>query len=331
MTADDGPVTARAETACKGLVNSCCAGGPGPSHYGVTWRRFRRIAAAGAVIVTCCLALSLWVAARVRADGAARAVSSVLIEPRQPWTGPGPGRSRTHTTLSVSTPLPACEARIEGQRDQLPTVAIVGASYTAGKGPDNPELSWAVQFARQLRWNAVVYGVPGAGYVRAGAGGRGPMTRLLEAEALGRLRPALVIVQAGFDDFGVPPGVEERRVGAAVDLIRTQAPQAEIGLVTTFGYTPDGSPALLRTDHAIIAGGTAADPRVIVMDPLAGRWTYPRAGGGLHPTAAGDAWIAREVAAILRAHGIEPAPAGAVSPVICDVSVGVAKPAGATA
>ena len=92
-----------------------------------------------------------------------------------------------------------------------------------------------------------------------------------------------------------------------------------------------GSPALRQTDQAIVTAGTAADPDVIVMDPLAGRWMFPRAGDGLHPTAAGDAWIARTVAASLRAHGVRPAPATSAAPVICDVSVGAGKPVSATA
>ena len=37
--------------------------------------------------------------------------------------------------------------------------AIVGASYTAGVGPDNPVQSWAVRLAQELRWNAVVYAI----------------------------------------------------------------------------------------------------------------------------------------------------------------------------
>jgi acyl-CoA thioesterase I len=234
--------------------------------------------------------------------------------------------------LSVATPLAACEQRIEHQSDRLPTIAIVGASYTAGIGPDNPELSWAVVLARLLHWNAVIYGVPGAGYVNASSTGRGPMARMLDREDLRALDPSLVVVQAGHDDLGVPAGLEQRRVSAAVRQIRTTAPGARIGLLTTFGLTPAGSPALRQTDHAIIGGGTAADPRVIIMDPLAGLWTYPRAsdGGGLHPTAAGDAWIARKVAGILRAHGVRPASETSAVPVICDVSVGVGKAVSAT-
>lgn len=290
----------------------------------MTWNRRRRITAAGALLLAGCLALAAWMVVRVRPGPASHGVSAVLIRPRAATAEASPGPARTQTALSASMPLPACEARLEGGPRRHPAVAIVGASYTAGTGPDNPQLSWAVLLARQLRWDAVVYGVPGAGYVRAGTGGHGPMARMLSAEGLRRLSPALVIVQAGFDDIGVPAAVEERRVGAAVDLVRAAAPRAAIALLTTFGFTPEGSPALLRTDHAIIAGGTAADRGVIVMDPLAGRWDYPRAGGhGLHPTAAGDAWIARTVAASLSARGVRPDPATSAAPVICDVSVGV--------
>jgi len=53
--------------------------------------------------------------------------------------------------------------------------------------------------------------------------------------------------------------------------------------------------------------------------------------GGLIAAAAGDAWIAGTVAAVLRAHGVRPAPTTAGTPVICDVSVGAGKPVSATA
>ncbi len=285
----------------------------------------------GAVLFAGCLALTLWIAVRGHAADAARSVSSVLIEPRQALAKTGPARPG-RPMAAVATPLGACEARIERMPRRLPTVAIVGASYTAGTGPDNPQLSWAVQLASQLRWNAVVYGVPGAGYVRSSASGRGPMARMLSAEGLRRLDPALVIVQAGHDDLGVPLADEERRVGATVDLIRAAAPHARVALMTTFACgSVTGSPALRRLDHAIITAGTATDPAVIIMDPLGGRWTYPRASDGLHPTAAGDAWLARTAAAILRAHGVRPAAVTSAAPVICDVSVGVRQPAVKTA
>jgi lysophospholipase L1-like esterase len=282
------------------------------------------LAAVAAVLAACCLALSVWTVVRIRA-AESRAVSSVLLVPRHSQGHAKPAM------ISFATTLAACEARIERGPHKVPTVAIVGASYTAGIGPDNPELSWAVALARQLRWNAVIYGVPGAGYVRTGTTGRGPVARMLTQESLRELAPALVIVQAGHDDVGMPASLERRRVAAAVDLIRTAAPAARIALLTTFAFSPDGSPALRQTDEDIVAAGTAADPGVIVMDPLAGRWTFSRASDGLHPTAAGDAWIARTVAAILLAHGARPAPATSPAPVICDISVGGGKPVSATA
>ena len=94
-----------------------------------------------------------------------------------------------------------------------------------------------------------------------------------------------------------------------------------------FSGAVDGNPALRATDRAIVSAGLAADPGVIIMDPLADRWRYQHAGGGLHPTAGGDAWIARTVTGILAAHGVRAAPpSGGPAPVICDIAVGVGKP-----
>ncbi len=305
-------------------------GGAGRRHLGVTQRRSRRIAAVAAAVAACCLALSLWVVARARDAAASRGVSSVLLAPRHRVGGPARPPAQP-AMMSVTTPLAACEARIKREPRRLPTVAIVGASYTAGVGPDDPAQSWAVGLARLLRWNAVIYGVPGAGYARAGSSGHGPMSRMLDQEGLPGLGPALVIVQAGHDDVGTPAELERQRVRAAVEQIRAAAPAARIALVTTFAAAPPGSPALQRTDSEIVAAGTAADRDVIVLDPLAGRWAFPHAGGGLHPTAAGDAWIARMVDAVLLTRGVRPAPQTSTAPVICDVAVGVRKPASATA
>jgi acyl-CoA thioesterase I len=210
----------------------------------------------------------------------------------------------------------ACEQRLERSPD--PVVAIVGASYTAGVGPSNPHLSWAVRLAHTLRWNAVIDGVPGAGYVRTAADGQGPAVRMLAGEDLAAIRPKLVILQLGHDDIGVPLSVERRAVATTLAYIREQDPGARIALITVFTA---GRPSLaaLRTDQAIVSAA-AGLPGVIIMDPLAQHWVFARAKrGGLHPSAAGDAWIAAEVASILRANGVLPATvAGASGPVICD-------------
>jgi acyl-CoA thioesterase I len=272
-----------------------------------------RITAFVAFSLICCL-LSPAGVMRVREDATAWVSSAVRFAQPQP----GPDSSLP----ASASPLRGCETRIEQTTHRAPTAAIVGASYTAGVGPDNPEQSWAVQLTRELRWNAVVYGVSGAGFANSGLGATGSMSGLLAAEDLPRLNPALVIVQAGFNDNGVPQAVEASRVRAVIDQIRAAAPNARVALLTTFSFTADGTPALRATDQTIVAAARAADPGVIVMDPLAGRWQFERASDGLHPTAAGDQWIAHRVAAILASTNIRAARAGGPSPTVCDAAVG---------
>ena len=191
----------------------------------------------------------------------------------------------------------------------MPAVAIVGASITAGVGAEDPAGSWAVLLARRLRWNALVYGVPGAGDVHPGLGRKGPVAAEIDRAHLGALQPSLIIVQAGHDDMSVPPGLERLRVQQTVAMIKAQAPRARIALITVFAGRMR-PPAIYRTDEAIVAGAEAADPDVIIMDPLASGWRFPHARDGLHPSPEGAAWIAGKVAGILRQNGVRPAAAG---------------------
>ena len=218
--------------------------------------------------------------------------------------------------------LAGCEAGLEsGQGHGAARVAIVGASFTAGVGPGNPDKSWAVVLARMEHWDAVIYGDPGAGYVRLGARHEGPVAAELARVGLRALDPALVIVQAGHNDIGEPLPLERQRVAQAIALIRAEAPQARIALLTVFPGRSHAARAYL-TDQAIVTAARAADPGVIIMDPLTGRWSFPRVSDKLHPTAEGDALIALKVAGILRAHGVFPAPAGHAS-LICDTAIAV--------
>jgi lysophospholipase L1-like esterase len=154
----------------------------------------------------------------------------------------------------------------------------------------------------------------------------GPVAAEIARLDLRALAPALVIVQAGHDDIGVPLRLEQRRVEQAVAMIHAAAPHARIALLTVFAGR-SRSAAAYRTDHAIVAAGRAADRNVIILDPLAAGWTYPRSRDGLHPTASGSARIAGQVAAILHDHGVHPAPqndkAGAI---ICDWSIPAPPP-----
>jgi lysophospholipase L1-like esterase len=247
-----------------------------------------------------------------------------------PWDIPGAAardalffhpQARAQRLRTPGGSLAGCEQELIRTRSasgpQPPVLAIVGASFTAGVGPDNPAQAWAFRLARNLHWNAVIDGVPGAGYVRPGVGRQGPVAAEIARVDLPALDPALVIVQAGHDDIGVSASLERRRVAQAVAMIRAEAPQARIALLTVFpGRTHLA--AARRTDQAIVTAGMAADRQVIIMDPLTGDWNFVRVHAGLHPTAAGDAWIAATVAGILREHGVFAQPTGGAGGTICD-------------
>ena len=269
----------------------------------VAWRRpvvIASVAAAGLLV--------LWPASATSAVPHAGVTYPVVLR-----SGPGPAPG------SRAVGEHACEQGIErASGPGVPRLAIVGASFTAGVG-SGADRSWAVLLARHLRWDAVVDGVPGAGYVRAGAGpgSRGPVAAEIARAGLRALRPSLVIVQAGHDDIGVPPALERRRVEQAVGVIRAEAPRAKIVLLTVFpGRSHRGAS---RTDRAIVAAARAADPAMIIIDPLTAGWRYAHVRDGLHPTAAGSAWIAGRVAAVLREYGVRPAPVSAGrGAIICD-------------
>ncbi len=260
-------------------------------------------------------------------------VSSAQGTARSPAAAPRPGAAFS-AALHIPSPRPG-QARgtqsLTGCEHELdratPRLVVVGASFTAGVGSGGPGRSWAVQLARLLHWDAVVYGDPGAGYVHAGAGQQGPVAREIARVGLRALAPALVIVQAGHDDIGAPPRLEQRRVAQAIALIRAEAPRARIALLTVFAGR-SRSPASGRTDRAIVTAARTADRSAIIMDPLAAGWTFRHARDGLHPTAAGSAWIARKVAEILRGQGVRTAPAHAQGTSICDYGGPAAAPHG---
>jgi lysophospholipase L1-like esterase len=231
-----------------------------------------------------------------------------------PWAVPDRGiASRLLVRANEFTPptrpapgaVPGCEAQLEqaDNRDGVPRLAIVGASFTAGIGPGRSHLAWSVLLARQLHWDAVIYGDPGAGYIKRGIGHKGPVAAELERIGLPALKPSLVIIQAGHDDIGLSLPLERQRVRQAIALIHTEAPQARIALITVFpGPRLPGETR--QTDQAIVSAAQAADPAVVIMDPLTEKWHFQREGDGLHPTAAGDAWIEAKVFGLLQMNGV---------------------------
>ncbi|HEX3780163.1 MAG TPA: SGNH/GDSL hydrolase family protein [Pseudonocardiaceae bacterium] len=185
-----------------------------------------------------------------------------------------------------------------------PTLAVVGASFAAGVGAGSAQHAWPADLGRMIGWRVVVSADSGAGFVSRGEGGRGPFDRLTGQLDLPALHPKLVIVQGGHDDIGQSPALIAQRVRQLIDTIHRQAPGARIGVLSVFCDQHGPTPAALRTDKTIVAAARQADPSVLVFDPLAGHWQFPRIHDHLHPDQAGHQDIADKIAQGLAKDGV---------------------------
>jgi lysophospholipase L1-like esterase len=186
-----------------------------------------------------------------------------------------------------------------------PLMVVVGASFTAGTGAAHATDGWAYALARQLGWRAIIRGIPGAGYVEAGAGDAGPIGRQIHQLDIARLRPELIIVQAGHNDAGAPAGVLSSRVTGLLQTLRAEDPGARVALVTVFATGRVPSPAEVATDRTLTDTVRRADPGALVLDPLAQHWRFPTVADHLHPDPSGHLWIAHRVAESLLAAGLQ--------------------------
>ena len=201
----------------------------------------------------------------------------------------------TRTGLLID-PQPAVQVR----RASRPLLAVIGASFSAGVGAGSRRDAWPQDLARILRWRLVVSADPGAGYVNRGEGERGPFASLAARLDLRRLDPELIIIQGGHDDIGRPLTLIRERVESLVGRIHRQAPQSWLAVLSVFARGNRPSAAAVATDRTIVGAARRADPAIHVFDPLAGHWHFAQIGDHLHPDAAGDRWIARDLAAALR-------------------------------
>jgi lysophospholipase L1-like esterase len=187
---------------------------------------------------------------------------------------------------------------------QLPLAVVVGASITQGVGAMCPVDAWPYLLAGAMGWRLAVSGVSGAGYVRTVRAG-GPFLNQLRGLHVLEQGPSIVILQGGHNDVGESTAALRRRVTATVGMVRHEAPQAKLVLLTVF---PGGIPtkAQRRADNTIVSAARRADPHVLIVDPIAQHWHYPTIKDHLHPTDAGYRWIAQRMERDLRSDGIKP-------------------------
>ncbi|MCW2639404.1 MAG: hypothetical protein JWP76_1710 [Dactylosporangium sp.] len=190
------------------------------------------------------------------------------------------------------------------QNATRPVLAVVGASVAAGVGASRPSAAWPAALGRMLNWRVEVSADPGAGYVNPGAGHRGPFAALADRLDLARLQPTVVLIQGGHNDIGEPITKINQSVRRLIGQIHCETPHTRVGLVTVFATSDTPSRADLITDQAIVKAARQTDPHVMVFDPIAEHWRFPRVPDQLHPTTAGHQWIATRLTADLHAAGI---------------------------
>lgn len=184
-----------------------------------------------------------------------------------------------------------------------PLALVVGASISAGVGATGPRSAWPYLLAAEMGWRVDVHAVSGVGYVRKGLKGAGPLIQELRMPGALVRHPSVVILQAGHDDAKEPPKALESAVANTIRLVNHKAPGAILILVTVF---PGGvaTPAEQSTNSIIISTARRVDVHAIVINPIAQRWHYRTIKDHLHPTDAGDRWIAGRIARDLAANGI---------------------------
>jgi acyl-CoA thioesterase-1 len=197
-------------------------------------------------------------------------------------------------SVAAATPGPTPHAK------PRPLLVVIGASISAAVGAGSRRNGWPEVLARALDWRLVVSADPGAGYVNAGLGHRGPFARLAAKVDLRGLNPAVVIVQGGHDDIGTPPAVVAQRVTQLIQQVRAASPESKVDILTVFSTGDHPSPAAIATDTAIVTAARRADPEITVFDPLTEHWRFPRIRDRLHPTPAGHRWIADQLIHTMR-------------------------------
>jgi acyl-CoA thioesterase-1 len=204
-----------------------------------------------------------------------------------------PGKSAVSPVVSTSGAVVVEQPSGAAVEDARPVIACFGDSITAGLGVD-PELNYPTDLQHELD-------ARGFGYRVANFGVSGETTKdgLARVSQVLFRKPELVIVEFGGNDGlrGLPLAESQRSLLGIVTALQQGGAKVlvvEISLPAQYGQDYIGRfqaiyPAIARQAHvplltfAQLTKGLHFDPTNIQDD-------------GIHPTAAGDAIIARNVA-----------------------------------
>jgi acyl-CoA thioesterase I len=217
--------------------------------------------------------------------------SSVAATP--PATvSPTPTRAPT-PTATVTAQQPGIELPAE------PVLLILGDSYTAGVGADQPDQGWAYLVAGELGYPANIDGVAGTGFAWGGGAadelGGEYEVRLRDIAANPAFVPNVLILQGGQNDSQVPnPDEVETATAQTIEAARRFWPGVQV--VVLGPSAPQPAAEELRGVNSAVRAGAAAANAPFVNAIEAGWFTSANSPGfnsdGAHPNTAGHAYLA---------------------------------------
>jgi lysophospholipase L1-like esterase len=181
-----------------------------------------------------------------------------------------------------------------------PRTIWVGDSYTDGDSVEDSLDGYAQVASRLLGLgDAWASGLAGTGYVNSGGEGKVPFGARLDGDVLA-YRPRTVIMAGGINDYEAEPD-ELRR--AALDVFRRVAASGARLVVIGPWQLGDQSDEEIDNRDAIAsaaaeAGGLFVDTTGWITEANRGQYIGE---DGVHPTAAGHAYLGRRVAAAIQA------------------------------
>lgn len=138
-------------------------------------------------------------------------------------------------------------------------VVVIGDSYSAGLGLDDPRTSWPVRLPGEVH----VHGFSGSGFAAGSGRCRGVSYADRAARAVGR-GAATVVLQGGLNDVRQP--AEEIREGLdrALGRLALAAPGAEVVVVGP-PPAPSRADGAVRVDSVLAAAAAAAGVRYVSL------------------------------------------------------------------
>jgi lysophospholipase L1-like esterase len=251
----------------------------------------------GALFVLAVVAIGVAALALMGPRGAGEAVPS----PASPLAVSATATESLAPTPTATATASATTQPLKIQLPAQPVLLILGDSYTAGVGADQPDQGWANLVAGQLGYPTNIDGVSGTGFAWGG-GLQDELTgeyetRLREIAANPAFVPNVLILQGGQNDSQIANTDEVQAATAqTIEAARRFWPGVQVVVLGPSAPQPLAE-ELRGVNTAVRAGAAAASAPYV--DAIDGGW-FTSANSpdydfdGAHPNTAGHAYLAEK-------------------------------------